>query len=79
MFIDALLLAGKGRIMAEVFKPGDRVVIRNGEFGTIIRIDGSLAHLQLDSSVRKTLATAAITKVEGDEDRAGPSGPATPS
>jgi preprotein translocase subunit YajC len=65
--------------MAEVFKPGDRVVIRNGEFGTIIRIDGGLAHLQLDSSVRKTFATAALTKVEGDEDPPGSSGSATPS
>lgn len=65
--------------MAEEFKPGDRVVMRNGEFGTIIRIDGGLAHLQLDSSVRKSLAMAAIKKVESDENPAGPSGSATPS
>ena len=56
--------------MAEDYKPGDRVVIRNGEFGTILRVDGGLAHLQLDSSVRKTFATAALTKVHGHEDLA---------
>ena len=50
--------------MADDFKAGDRVVIRNGELGVIIRVDGRLAHIQLDSSVRKTVATAALDKTE---------------
>lgn len=55
-----------GRIMADVFKPGDRVVIRNGESGTILRVDGGLAHVQLDSSVRKSVATAALKRLKGN-------------
>ena len=45
----------------------DRVVLRNGEFGQIIRIDDGMAQVQLDSSVRKTAATAALKKVECDD------------
>ncbi|MBI2477552.1 MAG: hypothetical protein HYV60_02555 [Planctomycetia bacterium] len=52
--------------MADVFKPGDRVVIRNGESGTILRVDGGLAHVQLDSSVRKSVATAALKRLKGN-------------
>jgi len=50
--------------MADNLKLGDRVVLHNGEFGKIIRIDGGMAQVQLDSSVRKTTATAALKKIE---------------
>ena len=53
--------------MADNLKQGDRVMLRNGEFGRIIRIDGGMAHIQLDSSVRKTTSTMALKKVEDDK------------
>jgi hypothetical protein len=38
--------------------------MHNGEFGTVLRVDGLLAHVQLDSDVREKLVTAALKKVE---------------
>ncbi|MDA1052686.1 MAG: hypothetical protein O3C40_19695 [Planctomycetota bacterium] len=54
--------------MADDFKAGDRVIIRNGEFGTIIRIDGGLVQVLLDSSLRKTAAKATLRKIESESD-----------
>ena len=70
----SLLTLGRkeGGLMANHFKPGDRVVIRNGESGTVLRVDGGLAHIQLDSSLRKSVAIAALKKVRDDQGSSGP-------
>ena len=54
--------------MTENFRPGDRVMIPNGECGTVLRVDGHLAHLELDSSLRKKVATTSLRKLENNDD-----------
>lgn len=53
--------------MTHDFQPGDRVRIRNGEIGTVIQLDGGMAHLNLDSSVRKRVVIVALKKIAGDD------------
>ena len=51
--------------MAESINSGDRVLLmRNGEYGTVLRVDGLLAHVQLDSDIREKFVTAALKKVD---------------
>ena len=48
--------------------PGDRVTIRNGETGTVVRLDGAMAQVLLDSSIRKSVAIAVLQRI-GSADR----------
>jgi hypothetical protein len=46
----------EGGFLADGFKAGDRVgVIRSGEQGKILRVDGHLAHIQLDNNLRQSV------------------------
>ncbi|HUG68019.1 MAG TPA: hypothetical protein VMM76_09715 [Pirellulaceae bacterium] len=51
--------------MAEPLQAGDRVVLmHNGERGTVLRVDGLLADVQLDSSAREKFVAVALKKIE---------------
>jgi preprotein translocase subunit YajC len=51
--------------VAEPLQAGDRVVLmHNGERGTVLRVDGLLADIQLDGSVREKFVAAALKKIE---------------
>ena len=51
--------------MAESINSGDRVLhIRDGKFGTVLRVDGLLTHVHLDNDVREKFVTAALKKVD---------------
>jgi preprotein translocase subunit YajC len=51
--------------MAENLKVGDRVVlIRSSEQGTVVRVDGYLIYVDLDSGLHLTTVAPAIKKIE---------------
>ncbi len=56
--------------MGNELLPGDRVMIRSGETGTVIRVEGGFIVVQLDNTMQKKVPTITVKKIEatsGDE------------
>jgi preprotein translocase subunit YajC len=54
--------------MPDELKPGDRVIDRHGLRGTIIAVKGELVDVRFDTSMRETIASRKLTKLESEED-----------